>query len=93
MLNIEDIKPTKMKIGDYVLGKTIGTGAFGVVKIAKNKHSKEYLAIKIFKKSEIIKYKQELHLMNEIRILSRINHCFMVNSYIIFLYNNIIDKN
>ena len=53
-------------------------GSFGRVRIAKNKKSKQYVALKIMKKMEIIKSKQTDHIMNEIKILAMINHPFVI---------------
>jgi serine/threonine protein kinase len=85
-LNINSIKPTKLKLSDYEQGQTLGTGikyihklgSFGRVKIAKQKSTGKYFAIKILKKAEIIKLKQVDHIMNEVRILSVIDHPFLV---------------
>jgi protein kinase A len=60
------------------LGQTLGTGSFGRVKISKGKTSGKYFAVKILKKAEIIKLKQVDHIMNEVRILSVIDHPFLV---------------
>ena len=45
-------------------------GSFGRVRIAKNKQSNKYWAVKILKKAEIIKLKQVDHIMNETNILA-----------------------
>jgi serine/threonine protein kinase len=60
------------------MGDTLGTGSFGRVKIAKNKKTGEYIAMKIMKKIEILKSKQADHIANEIKILSMINHPFVI---------------
>ena len=39
------------------MGDTLGTGSFGRVKIAKDKNTGEYVAMKIMKKIEILKSK------------------------------------
>jgi len=75
---ISGVVPKKLKLTDYELGHTLGTGSFGRVKIAKNKTTGKYCAIKILKKAEIIKLKQVDHIMNEVRILSIIDHPFLV---------------
>ncbi len=79
---IQNVVPKKLKLSDYELGQTLGTGSFGRVKISKNKVTGKYYAIKILKKAEIIKLKQVDHIMNEVRILSIINHPFLVRIYI-----------
>lgn len=50
-------KAKKMKLSDYELYQTLGTGSFGRVKLAKNKATSNYVALKILKKAEIIKLK------------------------------------
>lgn len=50
-------EPTKEKgnrIGNYVLGKTIGEGTFGKVKLAIHLPTGEKVAVKILVKSKII---------------------------------------
>lgn len=77
------IIPKKVKLSDYTMNRTLGTGSFGRVKLAKNKSTGKYVAIKILKKAEIIKLKQVDHIMNEIKILSLIDHPFLV------IFNNL----
>ena len=60
------------------MGETLGTGSFGRVKIAKDKKTGEYVAMKIMKKIEILKSKQADHIANEIKILSMIQHPFVI---------------
>ena len=72
------VKPKQIKISDYEFDRTLGTGSFGRVKLAKQKSTGKYVAVKILKKSEIMKLKQVDHIMNEIRILTMIDHPFLV---------------
>jgi serine/threonine protein kinase len=74
----EDGKVRSIKLSDYVMGDTLGTGSFGRVKIAKDKNTGEYVAMKIMKKIEILKSKQADHIANEIKILSMIEHPFVI---------------
>ena len=74
------IKPNKIQLTDYEMDRTLGTGSFGRVKLAKNKKDGKYVAIKILKKSELIKLKQVDHILNEIKILSLIDHPFLVGT-------------
>jgi protein kinase A len=74
------VQPRKIKLGDYQLDRTLGTGSFGRVKLSKHKTSGKFVAIKILKKAEIIKLKQVDHIMNEIRILTMIDHPFLVKT-------------
>ena len=73
-----DGKVCPIKLSDYEMGDTLGTGSFGRVKIAKDKKTGEYVAMKIMKKIEILKSKQADHIANEIKILSMIQHPFVI---------------
>ena len=73
--------PKKIKLSDYTIERTLGTGSFGRVKQEKNKTNGKYVAIKILKKAVIIKLKQVDHILNEIKILTLIDHPFLVYLY------------
>lgn len=69
----------------FKVGDTLGTGTFGRVRLVTYKHKKNYyLALKMLKKSEIIRLKQVEHIKAEKAILSRIAHPFIVNLYCAF---------
>lgn len=68
----------KLSLSNFDIGETLGTGSFGRVRIAKNKKTGNYIALKIMKKIEIIRSKQTDHIMNEIKILAMINHNFII---------------
>jgi protein kinase A len=55
-------------------------GSFGRVRLAKNKKTGEFYAMKILKKFEIIKTKQVDHVISENSILVEIDHPFLVSS-------------
>ena len=69
----------KLKLSEYDMQTTLGTGSFGRVKLAKHKQSGKYWAAKILKKAEIIKLKQVDHIMNEVNILTQVQHPFIVS--------------
>ena len=46
-----------IKLTDYNVGVTLGTGSFGRVKLCKHKKTGEFSALKILKKHDIIKLK------------------------------------
>lgn len=68
----------KIKLSEFEQGTTLGTGSFGRVKLAKNKKTGDYLALKILKKYDIIKLKQVDHVISENNILADIDHPFLV---------------
>lgn len=85
----------KVSLLDYDLTTTLGTGkdfsqklshislgSFGRVRLAKNKKSGEYYAMKILKKADIIKLKQVDHVISENTILADIDHNFLVKKTI-----------
>ncbi|CAL1543272.1 unnamed protein product [Lymnaea stagnalis] len=59
--------------------KTIGTGTFGRVVLVRHKDTREYNALKVMAITQVIKLKQEIHIMSEKTILSTISHPFIVN--------------
>ncbi|CAG9334062.1 unnamed protein product [Blepharisma stoltei] len=73
------IKEKFLDMPGYQLLHTLGKGAYGVVKLAKKENI--YFAVKIFKKVEIIRKKQEIHIRNEMNISKTFNHPF-VNNFI-----------
>ena len=84
--------PKKLRLSDYEIKQTLGTGtrvschicvnflgSFGRVKLARNKQNGKFYAIKILKKAEIIRLKQVDHVLSENSILASISHPFLVN--------------
>jgi len=70
--------PKKLRLSDYEIKQTLGTGSFGRVKLARNKQNGKFYAIKILKKAEIIRLKQVDHVLSENSILASISHPFLV---------------
>lgn len=71
----------KVNLTDFDVSVTLGTGSFGRVKLAREKKSGEYCALKILKKHDIIKLKQVDHVISENTILIDIDHPFLVRSF------------
>jgi len=74
-------KGMEIILKDIVIGDTLGTGTFSRVRIARHKGGGKYLALKILKKSEIIRLKQVDHIMSEKAILQAINHPMIITLY------------
>lgn len=70
-----------IRLDDYIIKKTVGTGSFGRVKLAFNSKDSRYYALKILKKTEIIKLKQVDHICSEMSILDAIDHPFCIKMY------------
>ena len=65
---------------EYTLGKTIGKGAYGQVRLAIHKATKQTRAVKILPKSKI----NLEELMNEVNILSKLSHPNIMQIYEVF---------
>jgi 5'-AMP-activated protein kinase catalytic alpha subunit len=64
--------------GPYRLGKTIGEGEFGKVKIATQSSTQEQVAIKLIKKESVAQPSRHNKLVREITILQSLNHRYIV---------------
>ncbi|CAD8184548.1 unnamed protein product [Paramecium pentaurelia] len=68
----------KVKLADYEIMNTLGTGSFGRVRLAKQKSNNKYVALKMLKKIEILRLKQVDHIISEFNILKQIKHPFLI---------------
>lgn len=68
-------------IGDYITSKTLGTGAFGQVVLAKKKHSETLYAIKSISKQSILRSQMGSQVKKEICILKDLDHPNIVQIY------------
>ena len=77
---MSETKIHPIKLQDYEIGDIIKIMPLGKVKIAKSKRTNDlFVIIKILIKSEIIKNKQEQHILNELEILKEIDHPSIIN--------------
>merc|ERR1719247_3860406 len=76
----------KWAFDDFDLRATVGTGTFGRVRVVKIKGQADGspMALKILKKSEVIRLKQVEHVKAEKEILLTISHPFIVNLLSVF---------
>ncbi|CAK85654.1 unnamed protein product (macronuclear) [Paramecium tetraurelia] len=68
----------KVKLADYDIMNTLGTGSFGRVRLAKQKSNNKYVALKMLKKIEILRLKQVDHIISEFNILKQVKHPFLI---------------
>lgn len=61
-------------LSEYIIGNTIGTGAYGVVKYGVNKVTNQKVAIKIYEKSKLNDISRQKSVQNEIKILKKLEH-------------------
>lgn len=57
MVRKEELETKVMRLGKYELGRTLGEGNFGKVKLARNSETGQYFAVKILEKKKIIDLK------------------------------------
>ena len=63
------LKPHERRNGQYILGKTIGEGTFGKVKIGMHILTKARVAVKILEKGKIVDVADYERVSSEIHIL------------------------
>jgi len=71
----------ELQISDFEISTTLGTGTFGRVRQVKLKNdpTKTVYALKMLKKTEILRLNQVEHIKSERAILEEISHPFLVN--------------
>lgn len=70
-----------VKIGQYVLGKNLGIGAFGKVKLATHAVTEHKVAVKILNKAKIKQLGMEEKVQREINILHLCTHPHIIRLY------------
>eukprot|EP00168_Porphyra_purpurea_P008955 TRINITY_DN2169_c0_g1_i3.p1 TRINITY_DN2169_c0_g1~~TRINITY_DN2169_c0_g1_i3.p1 ORF type:complete len:538 (-),score=152.15 TRINITY_DN2169_c0_g1_i3:951-2564(-) len=70
-----------MKIGYYKVGKTLGMGSFGKVKLAEHEPTGKRVAIKILNREKIKSLDMEEKVKREIRILKMLSHPHIIQLY------------
>ncbi|KAG1356880.1 hypothetical protein G6F62_001970 [Rhizopus arrhizus] len=69
----------KLKLEDFKIERTVGTGSFGRVHLIQSKINNRYYVLKVLQKAEVVKLKQVEHTNNERATLASIQHPFIVN--------------
>ncbi|KAI8147959.1 camp-dependent protein kinase 9 [Fennellomyces sp. T-0311] len=69
---------------DFELLDTLGTGTFGRVYLTKFKATSKFYAMKVLKKSEVVRLKQVQHLLWEKQILASVRFPFIVDLFCTF---------
>lgn len=71
----------RLKLADFNMLRTLGTGSFGRVHLVQSRVNARYYAVKVLKKSEVVRLKQVEHTNNEKHILEAVAHPFLVNMW------------
>lgn len=72
---------TRFRLGEYVLGETIGQGAYGKVKLATHRKTGQKVAVKIIRLEKISKSKTTTKVRREISILKSLQHPHIIRLY------------
>jgi hypothetical protein len=79
---IKPPSPSKQDpLSDFIIGSTIGSGAYGVVKYGVNRHNDQKVAIKIYEKAKLNDLIRLKSVQNEIKILQKLDHPNIVKLY------------
>lgn len=81
-----------MRLGKYELGKTLGEGNFGKVKLAKNTDSGKLYAVKILEKNKIIGPNNVDQIKREISTLKLLKHPNVVRLYEVTSHDSICNQ-
>ncbi|KAJ1958339.1 cAMP-dependent protein kinase catalytic subunit, partial [Dispira parvispora] len=68
-----------VSLADFRVERTLGTGSFGRVRLVQYKTTQQYYAMKVLKKSEVVRAKQVEHVNNERQILGLCKSPFLVS--------------
>ncbi len=80
-INHKNNKNSNQK-GPYLIGETIGEGAFAKVKVATHIHTNEKVAIKILDKTKFFKDEEDINrVQKEISILKKLKHKNIIQLY------------
>jgi len=74
-------KTGKVLIGQYSVGKTIGEGTFGKVKLAIHLSSGQKVAVKILEKSRFKEQADGRRVNREIKILKKVRHANVIQLF------------
>jgi len=78
------LRRKKLSIADFDCLTIIGRGAFGEVRVCRRKETKEVYAMKVMKKSEMIKKKQVTHIRAERDVLALADNPWVVKLFFSF---------
>ncbi|OUT22421.1 hypothetical protein CAS74_002148 [Pichia kudriavzevii] len=71
----------KYSLADFNIIQTLGTGSFGRVHLVRSVHNGRFYAMKVFRKSHVVKAKQIEHTNDERKILSICKHPFITRMW------------
>lgn len=84
---INSKQPHQKSIGQFILGKKLGEGTFGTVRLATHIETKEQVAIKILEKLKILQLEDKTRVEREIKILKYLRHNNIAQLYSVIQTN------
>ena len=72
----------EITLSDIEVRSTVGCGAFGRVKLCRVPKSDQFYALKLQSKKMIVDSGLQEHILNEMRVMRKINHPFIAKLYI-----------
>ncbi|XP_059448288.1 CBL-interacting serine/threonine-protein kinase 1-like [Corylus avellana] len=91
MVRKEELEKKGMRLGKYELGRTLGEGNFGKVKLARNVETGHYVAVKIIEKNKVIALKITDQIKREIATLKLLKHPNVVRLHEVLASKNKIN--
>lgn len=82
--NSDSPKKEQVSLDHFLLKTVIGRGSYAKVVLVKKKDSGEIFAMKILKKKNIEKRKQEEHVITERNVLAWLQHPFIIKMFYSF---------
>jgi hypothetical protein len=70
-----------ISLSDLEIKATLGCGAFGRVKLARLPRSDQYFALKCQAKRSIVESGLQEHVLNEMRVMKKLNHPYIAKLY------------
>ncbi|KAL8114011.1 CBL-interacting serine/threonine-protein kinase 9-like isoform X1 [Apium graveolens] len=70
---------TRMRVGKYEIGKTLGEGSFGKVKFGRHVETGQSVAIKIIARDHVLRHKMVDQIKREISTMKLIKHPNVIN--------------
>ncbi|KAI9702478.1 MAG: camp-dependent protein kinase catalytic subunit [Candelina mexicana] len=68
----------KYSLTDFTIQRTLGTGSFGRVHLVQSKHNQRFYAVKVLKKTQVVRMKQVEHTNDERKMLQEVKHPFLI---------------
>lgn len=72
---VEQVDTSEWKLTDFTRHETLGTGTFGRVYLVSNSDSERFYALKVLRKTLVVRLKQVQHVNNEKEILNLVSGC------------------